>query len=171
MNTATAVRSEDHAAYSPTTPTTTNLTDADRFAIDLACRAIDKLFERGGAMSDPTAAGAYFKLKLAVEPREAFAVMYLDARHHLINFRCEFYGTIDGAEVHPREIVRQALICNAAAVIVGHNHPSGNPEPSAADRAVTTRLKQALSLVDVRLLDHFVVGEGSPVSLAARGWV
>ena len=82
-----------------------------------------------------------------------------------------FQGTVDGAEVHPREIVRRALAHNAAAVIVGHNHPSGDAEPSAADRAVTARLKQALSLVEVRLLDHFVVGDGPAVSLAARGWV
>ena len=78
---------------------------------------------------------------------------------------------VDGAEVHPREIVRRALAHNAAAVIVGHNHPSGDAEPSAADRAVTARLKQALALVEVRLLDHFVVGDGPPVSLASRGWV
>src|SRR5690606_23893647 len=82
-----------------------------------------------------------------------------------------FNGTIDGAEVHPREVVRRALAHNAAAVIVGHNHPSGSPDPSAADRAVTARLKQALALVEVRLLDHFVVGDGEPVSMAARGLV
>jgi DNA repair protein RadC len=82
-----------------------------------------------------------------------------------------FQGTLDGAEVHPREVVRRALGHNAAAVIVAHNHPSGNPEPSAADRAVTLRLKQALALVELRLLDHFVIGDGPPVSLAARGWV
>ena len=73
--------------------------------------------------------------------------------------------------MHPREVVRRALAHNAAAVIVGHNHPSGNPEPSAADRAVTVRLQQALELVQVRLLDHFVVGDGTPVSMAARGWL
>jgi DNA repair protein RadC len=82
-----------------------------------------------------------------------------------------FRGTVDGAEVHPREVVRRALSLNAAALIVGHNHPSGHSEPSAADRAITSRLKQALALVDVRLLDHFVVGDGPPVSLASRGWV
>jgi DNA repair protein RadC len=82
-----------------------------------------------------------------------------------------FHGTVDGAEVHPREVVRRALAHNAAAVIAGHNHPSGNPEPSAADRAVTARLKQSLALVDVRLLDHFVIGDGAPSSMAARGWV
>lgn len=79
-------------------------------------------------------------------------------------------GTVDGAEVHPREVVKAALTHNAAAVILAHNHPSGNPEPSAADRAITTRLKQSLALVDIRVLDHIVVGE-TCVSLAARGWV
>jgi len=82
-----------------------------------------------------------------------------------------FRGTVDGAEVHPREVVRRALAHNASAIVVGHNHPSGNAEPSIADRAITARLKQALSLVEIRLLDHFIVGDGAPVSLAARGWV
>lgn len=80
-------------------------------------------------------------------------------------------GTLDSSEVHPREVARLALLRSAAAVIVGHNHPSGNPEPSAADRAVTARLKQALSLLDIRLLDHFVVAYNGAVSLAARGWL
>ena len=82
-----------------------------------------------------------------------------------------FHGTIDGAEVHPREVVRRALRCNAAAMIVAHNHPSGSTEPSAADRAVTARLKQALALVDVRLLDHIVVGGTKTTSLASMGLV
>ena len=100
-----------------------------------------------------------------------FAVLFLDTRHRALAFEELFRGGLDGAEVHPREIVRRALAHNAAALIVGHNHPSGNPEPSAADRAVTARLKQALALVDLRLLDHFIVGDGPPVSLAARGWL
>ena len=100
-----------------------------------------------------------------------FAALFLDTRHRVIAYEALFSGTVDGTEVHPREVVRRALAHNAAAVIVGHNHPSGNPEPSAADRAVTARLKQALALVDLRLLDHFVIADGPPVSLAARGWV
>jgi len=105
------------------------------------------------------------------EWREVFAALYLDTRHRALGFEELFRGSIDGAEVHPRALVERALAHGAAAVIVGHNHPSGNPEPSAADRAVTQRLKQALALVDVRLLDHFVVGDGAPVSMAARGLV
>ena len=97
--------------------------------------------------------------------------MFLDTRHRIIAIEMLFRGTIDGAEVHPREVARMALKLNAAAVIVAHNHPSGNPEPSAADRAVTAQLKQALGLLDVRLLDHFVVSATQETSLAARGWV
>jgi proteasome lid subunit RPN8/RPN11 len=123
------------------------------------------------ALSHPRAAGDYVKLQLSGCAREVFGVLFLDTRHRAIAWRELFYGTVDGAEVHPREVVKAALELNAAAVILGHNHPSGNPEPSAADRAVTARLKQSLALVDVRLLDHFVIGEGAPVSLAARGWI
>jgi DNA repair protein RadC len=97
-------------------------------------------------------------------------VLFLDTKHRSLAFEELFQGTLDGAEVYPREVLRRALAHNAAAVIIGHNHPSGNPEPSSADRAVTHRLKQALGLVDIRLLDHFIVGDGVPVSMAARGW-
>ena len=93
----------------------------------------------------------------------------LDTRHRLIEYAELFQGTIDGTEVHPREVVRRALRCNAAAVIVAHNHPSGSTEPSAADRAVTARLKQALALVDVRVLDHIVVAGTMTTSMAAGG--
>jgi DNA repair protein RadC len=120
---------------------------------------------------DPVAAGRYFAQRLRSRPHEVFAALFLDGRHRALAFEELFTGTIDGAEVHPREVVRRALAHNAAAVIVGHNHPSGSAEPSAADRTVTARLKQSLTLVDVRLLDHFVIGDGAPVSMAARGWV
>jgi DNA repair protein RadC len=140
-------------------------------ALELGQRHLQAQLERGAALTDPHAAGRYFAQRLRGLPHEVFAAMFLDTRHRTIAFEELFRGTIDGAEVHPREIARRALAHNAAAVIVGHNHPSGNPEPSAADRAVTARLKQALSLVDLRLLDHFVIGDGPPVSMAARGWV
>lgn len=126
----------------------------------------------GEAVSDPRKAGQMLRYRLAGRDREFFTVVLLDTRHRVLHIEDLFAGTIDGAEVHPREVVKAALLHNAAAVIVGHNHPSGNPEPSAADRAVTARLKQSLALVDVRLLDHFVVGaDGPAVSMAARGWV
>jgi DNA repair protein RadC len=140
-------------------------------ALELGQRHLHAQLERGAALTDPQMAGRYFAQRLRGYAHEVFAAMFLDTRHRTIAFEELFRGTIDGAEVHPREIVRRALAHNAAAVIVGHNHPSGNPEPSAADRAVTARLKQALAVVDLRLLDHFVVGDGPPVSMAARGWV
>jgi DNA repair protein RadC len=140
-------------------------------ALELGQRHLSAALERGEAMTDPQAAGRYFAQRLRGRPHEVFAALFLDTRHRALGFEELFHGTLDGAEVHPRVVVQRALALNAAAVIVGHNHPSGNPEPSAADRAVTARLKQALALVDLRLLDHFVIADGPPVSLAARGWV
>lgn len=140
-------------------------------ALELGQRVLAAELARGVLVSDPDAAGRHFVQRLRHQPREVFAVLFLDTRHRALAFEELFSGTIDGAEVHPREVVRRALAHNAAALIVGHNHPSGNPEPSAADRAVTQRLRQALELVDIRLLDHLIIGDGAPVSLAARGWV
>ena len=140
-------------------------------ALELGHRHLAAALERGETLTDPAAAGRYFAQRLRAREHEVFAALFLDTRHRALGFEELFRGTVDGAEVHPREIVRRALSHNAAAVIVGHNHPSGCAEPSSADRAITARLKQALALVDVRLLDHFVVGDGPPVSLASRGWV
>jgi len=140
-------------------------------ALELGNRHLAAALERGQALTDPATAGRYFARRLRPRPHEVFAALFLDTRHRALAFEELFNGTIDGAEVHPREVVRRALAHNAAAVIIGHNHPSGCPDPSAADRAVTARLKQALALVEVRLLDHFVVGDGEPVSMAARGMV
>ena len=140
-------------------------------ALELGHRHLAAQLERGEMLGDPAAAGRYFAQRLRSRGHEVFAALFLDTRHRALGFEEMFQGTVDGAEVHPREVVRRALALNAAAVIVGHNHPSGDAEPSAADRAVTARLKQALALVEVRLLDHFVVGDGPPVSLASRGWV
>lgn len=140
-------------------------------ALELGQRLLAAELARGVLVSDPDAAGRHFSQRLRHQPREVFAVLFLDTRHRALAFEELFAGTIDGAEVHPREVIRRALAHNAAALIVGHNHPSGNPEPSAADRALTQRLRQALELVDIRLLDHLVIGDGPPVSLAARGWL
>lgn len=140
-------------------------------ALELGNRHLAAALERGDALTDPIAAGRYFARRLRPRKHEVFAALFLDTRHRALAFEELFAGTIDGAEVHPREVVRRALTYNAAAVIVGHNHPSGCADPSAADRAVTQRLKQALALVEIRLLDHFVVGDGEPVSMAARGLV
>lgn len=127
--------------------------------------------KRLGKVAEPSEAGHYLRAHCGHETREIFGCMFLDNRHRILAVEDLFFGTIDGAEVHPMEVVRRALLTNAAAVVAFHNHPSGNLEPSAADRAVTARLKQALALVDIRLLDHFVVSSEGFTSLAARGWV
>lgn len=139
-------------------------------ALELGHRHLHAELQRGEAMSDQQAAGRYFARRLRGLPHEVFAAMFLDNRHRVIAFEEMFRGTLDGAEVHPREVLRRALALNAAAVVVGHNHPSGNPQPSMADREVTRMLKEALALVDLRLLDHFVIGDGPPVSMVSRGW-
>ncbi|NLA66722.1 MAG: DNA repair protein RadC [Gammaproteobacteria bacterium] len=164
---ASKVKSED-------TPEYTSQDHARACGDQIIARALqilDARLHEGEALTDPTAAGNYFKLRLQPNEREVFAALYLDSRHRVIAYDELFFGTVDGAEVHPREVVKAALRHNAAAVIIGHNHPSGSSEPSAADRAVTARLKQSLHLVEIRLLDHFVIGKGAPVSLASRGWV
>lgn len=106
---------------------------------------------------------------LRSEAREVFAALFLDSRHRVIASEKMFFGTIDGTEIHPREVVRQALSHNAAAIILAHNHPSGVAEPSAADRQVTRRLQAALAMIDVRVLDHFIIAGSSTFSFAARG--
>lgn len=157
------VQSETPASYIPR--------EDDDAIVARATEIVHARMERGQQMSDPDTAGLYASMKLHGMDREVFGAMFLDTRHRLIAYREMFQGTIDGAEVHPREVVKAALQLNAAAIIVCHNHPSGNPDPSAADRAVTARLKQALALIDVRLLDHFIVGDGPALSMAARGMV
>jgi len=119
-------------------------------------------------LHSPEAVRGLLRLRLAERERETFAVLFLDNRHRLIEIEEMFHGTIDGASVHAREVVKAALRHNAAAVVLAHNHPSGVAEPSRADRAITQRLKDALALVDVRVLDHFVVGD-SIESLAELG--
>lgn len=138
--------------------------------LQAAQEIVDARMVRGTSFKDPAVACDFFRDKLGHREREVFAAVMLDSRHRLIEFVELFMGTIDGAEVHPREIARQALRLNAAALIVAHNHPSGEVEPSMADRVMTVRLKQALALVDIRLLDHVVVGGRRSLSMAAKGW-
>ncbi len=135
----------------------------------LAQRYLASSLSKPDAVRDPDSVADYFALNLRDRPQEVFAAAFLDTRHRILAFEELFFGTLDGASVHPREVVRRALHHRAAAIIVAHNHPSGSPDPSAADIAVTRRLREALALVDIRLLDHFIVGEGRPLSLAARG--
>ena len=138
--------------------------------LQAAQEIVDARMVRGTSFKDPAVACDFFRDKLGHREREVFAAVMLDSRQRLIEYVELFMGTIDGAEVHPREIARQALRLNAAALIVAHNHPSGEVEPSMADRVMTVRLKQALALVDIRLLDHVVVGGRRSLSMAAKGW-
>ncbi|GAA0250802.1 JAB domain-containing protein [Rhodanobacter caeni] len=131
----------------------------------LAARALTS----GQFMKDPPTAGQFFRLRLGEERREHFEVAFLDNRHRLIAVERLFSGSVDGAEVHARVVVQRALALNAVAVMLAHNHPSGNPEPSPADQTLTARLREALGLVDIRVLDHFVVTATEAVSLATRG--
>lgn len=123
----------------------------------------------GRTMSSPEDTRQFLSAALQMQRSECFAVLFLDNRHRVIEFRPMFFGTIDNATVYPREIARVALSLNAAAAILAHNHPSGIAEPSDADRLITRRIRDALELIDVRLLDHFVIGNGTAVSLASRG--
>ncbi|EMC4330751.1 DNA repair protein RadC [Cronobacter sakazakii] len=139
--------------------------------LEAARQVIDQKMQRGDEFTSPAAVKDYLRAKLAGFEHEVFAVLFLDTRHRLIDYTEMFRGTIDSAEVHPREVVKEALRLNAAAVIISHNHPSGNPEPSAADRAMTSQLRQALALVDVRTLDHIIVAGGTTTSFAERGLI
>ena len=139
--------------------------------LEMASRHLEKQIVRQHVLKDPQATRGYLINKMRDLPHEVFAALFLDNQHRVISFAPLASGTLDGAAVYPREVVKAALKHGAAAVIFAHNHPSGVAEPSAADRALTERLRQALALVDVRVLDHFVVGDGPPVSFAERGWL
>lgn len=128
-----------------------------------------RMVKKGHALTTPQQTIDYLQLQLAEAENELFGVIWLDTRHRTIKFEVMFTGTIDGSSVHPREMVKRALHVNAAACILAHNHPSGVPEPSNADIAITERLKTALALVDVRVLDHIIVTPSETVSLAQRG--
>ena len=137
--------------------------------LDAARTLLARRVRRGRALSNPRHTREYLQLELAPREHEVFAILFLDNRHRVIEFVSLFRGTIDGASVHPREVVKEALARNAAAVILAHNHPSGVAEPSQADELITGRLRDALALVDIRVLDHFVVTGDSIVSFAERG--
>jgi DNA repair protein RadC len=126
--------------------------------------------QRGTQLSSPKATRDYLSLKLGSLEREVFVVIFLDKRHRLISYQEMFQGTIDGASVHPREVVKEALKQNAAAVIPAHPHPSGVAEPSQADELITNRVKEALSLIDVRILDH-VLGGFCSVTTAVKKYI
>jgi DNA repair protein RadC len=137
--------------------------------MEMARRHLSEALQQGDLLSSAETARQYVSAQLRHRRQEVFAVLYLDNQNRLLAFKELFYGTIDGASVHPREVVRQALAQNAAAVILAHNHPSGAAAPSQADMRITERLQAALELIDVRVLDHFVVGDSDVVSFAQHG--
>ena len=140
-------------------------------SLELGTRYWGRAPERGQALTDPQQVRQWLRTELRDRPREVFACAFLDARHRLLRYEELFEGGLDGAEVHPRVILQHALRHQAAAVLLIHNHPSGHPEPSAADHALTLRLKQALALLDIRVLDHFIVAGNQLTSFAERGWL
>ena len=138
--------------------------------LEMSRRHLKESVQRGDAFTSPQDTRNYLALQLRDRHQEVFACLFLDNRNRLIAYEELFYGTIDGASVHPREVVRRAMQHNAAALILAHNHPSGIAEPSQADRQITRRLQEALGLVDIRVLDHIIVGDEC-VSLAERGLI
>lgn len=136
---------------------------------ELARRYFASSLPPGAAIRTPADTEAYLQAKLRHLGHELFCCLYLDNRHRVLRFDEMFRGTIDGTSVYPREVVKEALEINAAAVILAHNHPSGVAEPSQADERITRRLKSALELVDIRLLDHLIIGDGMATSMASRG--
>ncbi|HEC18271.1 MAG TPA: JAB domain-containing protein [Gammaproteobacteria bacterium] len=137
--------------------------------LEMSRRYFSETLQRGNVLENPQATCDFLCARLRDYAFEVFSCLYLDNRHRVIQFEELFRGTINGASVHPREVVKKALSHNAAAVIFAHNHPSGVAEPSAADQHITRQLTDALALVDVRVLDHIVVGDGTVVSFAERG--
>ena len=143
----------------------------EKEAINVALLAIQKTLTNNDAMQSSREVQNYLKIQLAPEPDEHFAVMFLTQQHHLISFEKLFRGTVSSSYVHVRVIARKALELNAAAIILAHNHPSGIAEPSSADKGITTRIKDALEVFDINVLDHFVVTANECCSFADRGWL
>jgi DNA repair protein RadC len=137
--------------------------------LEMSRRFLFAELKAGRALSSPGGARDYLVALLRDIDHEVFGALFLDSQHQVLGFEALARGTLDAAAVYPREVVKAALRHNAAAVIFAHNHPSGVAEPSAADRVLTDRLKSALQQVDIRVLDHFVIGEGRPASFAERG--
>ncbi len=137
--------------------------------LEMAGRHMLEGLQKGSALASPQDTQRYLLHRMRDYPQEVFSCLFLDNKHRILAFEEMFHGTIDNASVYPREIVRRALQYNAAALILAHNHPSGDPEPSVADRAITAKIKAALALVDVRVLDHCVVGDNRCVSFAEMG--
>ena len=144
--------------------------EEDRLIYD-ALDILQKRFQDRTVLDSPESVRDYLTVWLTEREQECFIALFLDTRHRVLEMKTMFYGTLDGATVYPREVVKEALRFNAGAVIFCHNHPSGVTEPSLADQAITRRLKEALGTVDIRVLDHFIVGGGTCVSMAERGMI
>jgi DNA repair protein RadC len=138
--------------------------------IEMSKRFLSEKIDRGNAITNPETVQQYLLSRLRDYPYEVFACLFLDNRHHILKYEELFRGTIDGASVYPREVVRRAIHHNAAAIILAHNHPSGLTEPSQADIRITQKLKDALALIDVRILDHFIIGD-NVTSFAEQGLI
>lgn len=139
--------------------------------LEMSRRYLGETLKRGNALTSPQLTRLYLSSLLRDKPREVFYVLFLDNQNRVIHDEALFEGTIDSASVYPREVVIRALHFNAAALILAHNHPSGVAEPSHSDRRITRRIIDALALVDIRVLDHFVIGDGEIVSFAENGWI
>ncbi len=139
--------------------------------LEMARRHFIEVINRGDALTSPDATRAYLSAQLRGYSYEVFACLFLDNQHRIIELNELFRGTLDRANVYPREVVKKALYHNAAAVIFAHNHPSGVNTPSQADKHITKKLKQALSLFDIRVLDHFIIGDEKPYSFAEHGLI
>lgn len=142
--------------------------------IDQAAAILDREMKKNDAaapLTSPALVRQYLRFAIEAKEHEVFVAIFLNTQHCVIESVELFRGTLDSASVYPREVVKEALERNAGGVIFAHNHPSGNPEPSDSDRRITERLKEALKLFDIRVLDHFVVGAGDIVSFAERGWI
>ncbi len=139
--------------------------------LEMARRHLAERLRRDSVLESPWAVRDYLKAMLRHEPHEVFACLFLDSKHRVLAFEPLFHGSIDNTSVYPRQVIKRALAHNAAALILCHNHPSGVAEPSQADQVLTKRLKAALEFIDVRVLDHFIVGEGEPLSMMERGWM
>lgn len=163
------VRSEERATYAVTPAQETSDDRAIEYALEILLK---RLVVKGDSMASPASVRSFLQLKMTALEHEVFAVMYLDAQNRMIAYEELFRGTLTQTSVYPREVVKLALARNCAAVILAHNHPSGLAEPSRADEMITTSLKAALALVDVKVLDHFiVVGASTPLSFAERGLI
>ena len=139
--------------------------------LEMAKRHFQQNLSRNNPITSPQLTRDFLHAQLRDESQEVFACLFLDSQHRVIVFERLFYGTIDSSTVYPREVIKRCLKHHASAVILAHNHPSGIVTPSQADRRITEQLRQALALVDIRILDHFIIGDGNPFSFTEHGWL